>query len=567
MDLIKKKFDKKKKKATTKKGQQKAAKNPAQKKASKDKKKKKKANKKKQSDSSSDSSDNSDDSQRVRLKAVQSKLAVDAANIDKKYRMTGSLIKKPENPEGFARKVLEAEWKEMVIDPKVPLETVRTLDVYLKNRAELKSTDHVVIAEKVDDDEKKATTRLKVLTKFDEGRFAGIYMVQNEAAVNNDVVSISNGRFMMKTALRQLSSHQITYRLSREINILKSFWSKKEDAPQRLPPILYDGRILGVPFYVTNIYDINLEKCREEMGGGNFCSKSMFLIAQEVMLAIKFLHRHQLVHRDIKPHNIVLSLQNRDQWFLIDFGDTVGVSRTSSLSPPDGQTLPFVSREGHDQLLASAPTTYQQDLDSWFLTIIDMYKSLPWRDNPKIDQVAKEKKEFFKNPVPFLSDLPPQMSEIFKLLKTDAAPYTAISRKISEGLSDPKESGGAPEWYDRQATRKMAKQQRKKKNDDDTTTTTTTTLEGEEQAAPTRKDRSVYLAATEGPRPTRKVSREAAELTANKVASIVDDGPNAPTPPSPNQRQDRSVYLNDFPAAAAAIDANKKKYRFKPKAK
>lgn len=63
--------------------------------------------------------------------------------------MAGSLFRKPEDPPNFARKVLEAEWREMYVDPKVTIETVKTLNTYLKTRAELRSTDHVVIAEKL----------------------------------------------------------------------------------------------------------------------------------------------------------------------------------------------------------------------------------------------------------------------------------------------------------------------------------------------------------------------------------------------------------------------------------
>lgn len=39
------------------------------------------------------------------------------------------------------------------------------------------------------------------------------------------------------------------------------------------------------------------------------------------------MHRRQLVHRDVKPTNIALSYQNRDQWYLIDYGDAISVGK------------------------------------------------------------------------------------------------------------------------------------------------------------------------------------------------------------------------------------------------
>lgn len=592
MDLIKKKFEKKKKRAEKKKKEKQFLKKSGgtgkpcgRKKKTKKKEKKKKRGSRSRDTSSSEDSETSDESQR-QLKTVQSKLAVDAANIDKKYRMAGALIKKPEDPPNFARKVLEAEWKEMSIDPKVTYETVKTLDGYLKNRAELKSTDHVVIAEKLDDDDKKATTRLKILTKFDEGRFAAIYMVQNESAVDNDVVSVGNARFMMKTALRQLSSHQIVYRLSREISALKALWSKGNDQPPRIPPILHQGKILGVPFYISTIFDVNLEKCREQMGGGTFCAQSAFHIAQEIFLAIKFLHRRQLVHRDIKPTNIVLSYQNRDQWYLIDYGDCITVGKNSALSPPDGSTLPFLSLEAHDLLISNSCSSFQQDLESWFYVLVDLMRPLPWRDNNKIDKVASMKKDFMRSFPSRASDFPSQVLEIWKALKTDSYPvYPDIAKRLVEGLTmNRKATSGEkwnPEWYDRSATKKLKAQQRAKNKKrskevseaERTAQTTTTTSADSFENTNEKKDKSVYVSEIRPVTPQllasnrRKTSTPpvaSSGVNTNATAVMVDD--DEPQKISPVQKQqDRSVYFTDFPMVQSPDVGGKKKYRYKPR--
>ncbi|PIC42791.1 hypothetical protein B9Z55_009752 [Caenorhabditis nigoni] len=583
MDLIKKKFEKKKKKAEKKRKEKQAQKRSSyvtktEKKKKKKKEKRRKRNSRSRDSSSSEDSETSDDSQR-QLKTVQSKLAIDAANIDKKYRMAGALSKKPEDPPNFARKILEAEWREMAIDQKVTYETVKTLDGYLKNRAELKSTDHVVIAEKVDNDDKKATTRLKILTKFDEGRFGAIYMVQNESAVDNDVVSVGNSRFMMKTALRQLSSPQIVYRLSREINALKTLWSKGNDQPPRIPPILHQGKILGVPFYVTNIFDVNLEKCREQMGGGPFCVQSAFHIAQEVFSALKFLHRYQMVHRDIKPTNIVLSYQNRDQWYLIDYGDTITVGKNSPLSPPDGNTLSYLSLEAHDLLNSNLYSSFQQDLESWFYVLVDLMKPLPWRDNNKIDKVAAMKKDFLKSLPNRTADFPSQVLEISKLIRTDSYPvYPEISRKLVEGLTTNRKTTSGekwtPEWYDRSATRKLKSQQQKvnrqKRSKEVSEAETTTT--GDSAETNEKKDRSVYVSEIRPVAPQllgsnrKKASTPPSGVNTNATAVMVDD--DEPRRNSPVQKQqERSVYFTDFPMVQSPDTGGggRKKYRYKPR--
>ncbi|EFO87632.1 hypothetical protein CRE_05461 [Caenorhabditis remanei] len=587
MDLIKKKFEKKKKKNAEKKKKEKQyqkrsntqTKTTGKKKKKKKKDKKRKRNSRSRDSSSSEESESSDESQK-QLKAVQSKLAIDAANIDKKYHMTGALIKKPEDPPNFARKLLEVEWKEMIIDPSLTNDVVKTLDVYLKNQAELKSTDYIIIAEKTDDYDKKETSRLKILTKYDEGRFSAIYMVQNESAVDNDVVSVGNGRLMMKTGLRQLSSRQIINRLSREINVLKTLWSKTNDLPQRIPPLYHHGRMIGVPFYVTNIYDVNLEKCREQMGGGSFSVQSAFHIAQEIFLAIKFLHRRQLVHRDIKPTNIVLSYQNRDHWYLIDYGDTISVGKNSALSPPDGITLPFLSLEAHDLLNTNSYSSFQQDTESWFYVLVDLLKPLPWRNNNKIEQVATTKREFLKNIPNRQTEFPAAVIDIARVLRTDTPPvYSEISRKITEGLSVSRNTSSGekwiPEWYDRAATKKLKEQKalRRKKSREVSEAETTATITGDslETQVADKKDKSVY--ATE----LRPVDQQLGNLnrkkvstpppnpgsTTNRMAVMVDD--EEPQRRSPVQKQqERSVYFTDIPIISPDNGA-KKKYRYKPR--
>ncbi|CAL2028693.1 unnamed protein product [Caenorhabditis brenneri] len=452
---------------------------------------------------------------------------------------------KPEDSPNFAKKLLVTEWREMTVASNVTNETLNKLDMYLRVRAELRSTDHVVISETVDDEDQKSTTRLKILTKFDEGRFAAIYMVQNESAVDNDVVSVGNARFMMKTALRHLSSHQIVYRLSREISALKMLWSKGNDQPQRIPPIHHQGKVLGFPFY-------------EQMGGGSFCVQSAFHIAQEIFTAIKFIHRRQLVHRDIKPTNIVLSYQNRDQWYLIDYGDCITVGKNSALSPPDGITLPFLSLEAHDLLYTTAYSTFQQDLESWFYVLVDLIKPLPWRDNNRMEKVALAKRDFFNRLPIRLSDYPPQVLEIGKLIRSDSQPsYPEISRKLSEGINASKKSMSGekwnPEWYDRSATKKlkarkpMNKQKRSREVSDAEVRPT----------PPSLNQSNRKKGSSPAPPPSNNPT--------NKVAQMIDDD----QPPQKNQspvqkQQERSVYFNDFPIVTPDV-GGKKKYRYKLK--
>jgi protein kinase A len=46
----------------------------------------------------------------------------------------------------------------------------------------------------------------------------------------------------------------------------------------------------------------------------------MQFYVSEVLLALEFLHGHNIIYRDLKPENIVLSMQDKGHIKLVDFG-------------------------------------------------------------------------------------------------------------------------------------------------------------------------------------------------------------------------------------------------------
>ncbi|CAB3411396.1 unnamed protein product [Caenorhabditis bovis] len=378
--------------------------------------------------------------------------------------MAGALLKKPPNPPELPRQLMEAEYSDMfsVKNPLAVADCV-ILDEYLKKKAELKPSDHIVISEKIMEDEKK-TNRLKIVAKYDEGRFAAIYCVRNESAVDDNVVSVMNNLLMMKTTLRNVSSNQSHNRIMREVRSLRAI-APKEDLPKRINPLLFEGRVLGVPFFVSALMDPNLEKCREEMGG-YVTLPSCFFIAQEILMGIKDIHRKNFVHRDIKPTNIVLNPLNRNQWFIVDFGDSVGYKRI--YAPPDGLTLPFLSREGHEVLISKAPSTFIQDIESWFYIVIDLIKPLEWKSKVNWEDVRAAKKKFWDEFETILSnpDYPPTILQIARLVKAGKleCPYTEVSDLLAAGFNHAKTTmpDWKPDWINRQATKEINDKRPKK---------------------------------------------------------------------------------------------------------
>lgn len=82
--------------------------------------------------------------------------------------------------------------------------------------------------------------------------------------------------------------------------------------------------VLLSPFYRNGSVWDEIEKFNADpIRVWPFTEERCLRIFLQVCLAVKELHDKGLVHRDIKPHNIMLqTVQNKEKAILIDFGST-----------------------------------------------------------------------------------------------------------------------------------------------------------------------------------------------------------------------------------------------------
>ncbi|KAG8761841.1 hypothetical protein FRC11_012756 [Ceratobasidium sp. 423] len=133
----------------------------------------------------------------------------------------------------------------------------------------------------------------------------------------------------------------------------------------------------------------------------------VFGVASQLISALKHIHSWCLVHRDIKPDNILIQRSGSWQICLIDFGLSypapsaieVAESRSSDHSEPATVfgTLPYASLNAHEGL----KLTYRDDLESLAYTFLFLLRgNLPWSHytqhgttHGRIRQVHEQKKE------------------------------------------------------------------------------------------------------------------------------------------------------------------------------
>ncbi|CAE6478502.1 unnamed protein product [Rhizoctonia solani] len=156
-----------------------------------------------------------------------------------------------------------------------------------------------------------------------------------------------------------------------------------------IPDVYAYGRIQHFELMSMQLLHRSLGDVVKE--SGPMSVKMVANIAFQMMDALQHVHLHGLVHRDIKPDNIML--QNPDNWkiCLIDFGLTrslpspnVSIEPTvhkDSDSATDSPayvfgTLPFASLNAHEK---DSQLTFRDDLESLAYTLIWLLRgSLPW---------------------------------------------------------------------------------------------------------------------------------------------------------------------------------------------
>ncbi|KAE9414344.1 hypothetical protein Angca_009964, partial [Angiostrongylus cantonensis] len=319
--------------------------------------------------------------------------------------LPGALLTPPPLPNCYTERILQEERPDLAENGRFKMELYELdlLDKYLRHRAELQ-TDDVIVIDNSQNEDDRCCSRYEIQLKYNEGRYSSIYIVSKKVFGNHNGTDAAN-LFALKTGIRNGSAN-LSIRMKRELRILATM----KKAKASWAPILLDsGSVCDMPFIVTNLVDMNIEKLRE-MIGGKFKPSSAFYIAGEVLNALVELHRHGFVHRDVKPTNICVGVGvHSSKIYLVDYGDTVRIGKNIKYGTPDGYTLPYWSVDCHRR----EPATQRTDFEEWFYTIGDLFvpSILTWKSVLDEREVMKAKINFwtdlqstmFEAPVEFVS--------------------------------------------------------------------------------------------------------------------------------------------------------------------
>ena len=212
--------------------------------------------------------------------------------------------------------------------------------------------------------------RFKILRHLGSGSFGDVHCGKD--LVTNKSVAI---KIESKT-MRQS-------RLKCEYDLYKKLEATGDEL-YGIPKIIYFGKFQNQNVLVMQqlghsleyLFNRNRKKYRK-----NFSLQTVLLIAVQLLKLLEFIHQHKIIHRDIKPDNFLIGIDDPENIYMIDFGLSsqfkngrkhITYSEDNSLTG----TLRYASIRNHIGIEQSR----RDDLESLGYMLIYFLKGrLPWQ--------------------------------------------------------------------------------------------------------------------------------------------------------------------------------------------
>jgi serine/threonine-protein kinase len=234
--------------------------------------------------------------------------------------------------------------------------------------------------------------RYRILRKLGSGGMANVYLAEDEDLGRRVAIKILNDRYANDEAF--------TERFRREA---------KSAAALSHPNIvsIYDrGTADGRPYIAMEVIEGRSLK-ELIMNSGPLPIGEAIEYAKQILSALRFAHRHGIIHRDIKPHNILLGHENRLK--VTDFGIArYGPSQMTEVGSIMG-TAQYLSPEQ----ARGAPVTASSDLYSAGIVLYEMLTGkTPFTGETPIEIAMKHLNEPPRPPSELRPEISPELDQI-----------------------------------------------------------------------------------------------------------------------------------------------------------
>ena len=234
--------------------------------------------------------------------------------------------------------------------------------------------------------------RYRILRKLGSGGMANVYLAEDEDLGRRVAIKILSERYANDESFNE--------RFRREA---------KSAASLSHPNIvsIYDrGEADGVPYIAMEVIEGRSLK-ELILTRGPLPLATAIDYTHQILDALRFAHRNGIIHRDIKPHNILLGAENRAK--VTDFGIArAGASQMTEVGSIMG-TAQYLSPEQ----ARGAPVTAASDLYSVGIVLYEMLTGqVPFSGDSAIEIAMKHLNETPRPPSSLRPELTPELDQV-----------------------------------------------------------------------------------------------------------------------------------------------------------
>src|ERR671918_1659008 len=234
--------------------------------------------------------------------------------------------------------------------------------------------------------------RYRILRKLGSGGMANVYLAEDEDLGRRVAIKILNERYA--------NDESFIERFRREA---------KSAAGLSHPNIvsIYDrGEAEGTYYIAMEVIEGRSLK-ELIMTRGPLPIGLALAYARQVLDALRFAHRHGIIHRDIKPHNILIGPENRLK--VTDFG----IARHGPSQMTEAGSIMGTAQYLSPEQARGAPVTACSDLYSVGIVLYEMLTGkVPFTGDSAIEIAMKHLNELPRPPSKLRAEIPPELDQI-----------------------------------------------------------------------------------------------------------------------------------------------------------
>jgi|RhiMetdeSRZDD1v2_1073273.scaffolds.fasta_scaffold46874_5 eukaryotic-like serine/threonine-protein kinase len=264
--------------------------------------------------------------------------------------------------------------------------------------------------------------RYRILRKLGSGGMANVYLAEDEELGRRVAIKILNERYA--------GDDLFIERFRREA---------KSAAGLSHPNIvsIYDrGEAEGTYYIAMEVIEGRSLK-ELIMTHGALPIDTAIGYAKQLLEALRFAHRHGIIHRDIKPHNVLVSADqqvkaNEPRLKVTDFG----IARHGASQMTEAGSIMGTAQYLSPEQARGAPVTAASDLYSAGVVLYEMLTGkVPFTGDSAIEIAMKHVNELPKPPSSLRPEIPPELDQIvLRALAKDPADRYQTAEEFIEDL-------------------------------------------------------------------------------------------------------------------------------------